>query len=101
MVIISDEIGIRKPNPKLFEYWLKKCDVKGLETIYIGDRIDKDIIPASINKIHGVYLHRGRKYDTYNSSLLNKEDFKSDYEINNLSEIFNIIDEINNRTYDY
>ena len=36
MVIISDEIGIRKPNPKLFEYWLKKCDVKGLETIYIG-----------------------------------------------------------------
>jgi len=97
-VIISDEIGIKKPNPKLYGYWLKKCGVEGPDAIYIGDRIDKDIIPASYNKIYGVYLHRGGKYDDYNSDLIPETEFKADYEIDNLNEIFNIINEINNRT---
>ncbi|MFX0105743.1 MAG: TIGR02253 family HAD-type hydrolase, partial [Candidatus Hodarchaeota archaeon] len=47
LVVISDEIGIKKPNPELFNYCLKKFAVKGQETIYVGDRIDKDIIPAN------------------------------------------------------
>ena len=96
-VIISDEIGIKKPNPKLFEYWLKKCGFVGPEAIYIGDRIDRDIFPAFLNKIHGIYLHRGGKYDNYKGDLLPKNQFKADYEISNLNEIFNIIDEINNK----
>ncbi len=98
LVIISDEIGIKKPNPKLFSYWLKKSDIQGPETIYIGDRIDKDIIPASLNNIHGVYLHRGGKYENYNANFLSKGNFKPDYEITNLNEIFDIINEINNST---
>ncbi len=97
VVIISDEIGIKKPNPKLFEYWLKKCGFEGPEAIYIGDRIDRDIFPAYLNKIHGIYLHRGGKYDNYKGDLLPKNQFKADYEISNLNEIFNIIDEINNK----
>ncbi|MFW9772293.1 MAG: HAD family hydrolase, partial [Candidatus Thorarchaeota archaeon] len=36
LVIISDEIGIKKPNPELFNFWLKKFAVKGKEAIYIG-----------------------------------------------------------------
>ncbi len=98
LVIVSDEIGIKKPNPKLFSYWLKKCGVEGPETIYIGDRIDKDVIPASLNKIHSVYLHRGGKYEADNANILTKGDFKPDHEITNLNEIFAIIDEINNST---
>ncbi|GAH80026.1 unnamed protein product, partial [marine sediment metagenome] len=39
LVVISDEIGIRKPNPKLFSYCLHKFNVKGHETIYVGDNI--------------------------------------------------------------
>ena len=98
-IVISDEIGIKKPNPKLYGYWLKKCGVTGPETIYIGDRIDKDIIPASLNNIYGVYLHRGGKYDADSSDLIRGGQFKPDYEIDNLDEIFKIIDEINNRIY--
>lgn len=98
LIIISDEIGIKKPNPKLFGYWLKRCGIEGPEAIYIGDRIDKDIIPAALNKIYGIYLHRGGKYDNYDSDLIQEGSFKPDYEINNLDEIFNIINEINNRT---
>ncbi|MFX1327052.1 MAG: TIGR02253 family HAD-type hydrolase [Promethearchaeota archaeon] len=96
LVVISDEMGIKKPNPELFSYCLKKFGIQGRETIYIGDRIDKDIVPANINNIHTVYLHRGGKYDTYKINEKVYESSKPDYEISNLNEIFNIIDEINN-----
>ncbi|MFW9972458.1 MAG: TIGR02253 family HAD-type hydrolase [Candidatus Odinarchaeota archaeon] len=97
LVVISDEIGIKKPNPELFNYCLKKFGVKGQETIYVGDRIDKDIIPANLNNIYSVYLHRGGKYDTYNFDLKTLGDIKPNYEISNLYELFNIIEEINNK----
>jgi putative hydrolase of the HAD superfamily len=95
LVVISDEIGIKKPNPELFNYCLKKFGVKGQETIYVGDRIDKDIIPANLNNIYSVYLHRGGKYDTYNADNEVQGSLKPDYEISNLNELFKIIDEIN------
>ncbi|MHA2036466.1 MAG: TIGR02253 family HAD-type hydrolase [Promethearchaeota archaeon] len=94
LIIISDEIGIKKPNPELFKYGLKKFGVSGEETIYIGDRPDKDIVPANMNNIHSVYLHRGGKYDKYDADLKFEGNFKPDYEITNLNEIFDIIDEI-------
>ena len=96
LVVISDEIGIKKPNPELFNYCLKKFGVKGQETIYVGDRIDKDIIPANLNKIYSVYLHRGGKYDTFESNYDRQEESKPNYEISDLNELFMIIEEINN-----
>jgi putative hydrolase of the HAD superfamily len=95
LVVISDEIGIKKPTPELFNYCLKKFGVKGQETIYVGDRIDKDIIPANLNNIYSVYLHRGGKYDTYNADYEVQDSLKPNYEISNLNELFNVIDEIN------
>jgi putative hydrolase of the HAD superfamily len=99
LTVISDEIGIRKPNPKLFEFCLKKFNIEGKETIYIGDRLDKDIIPALLNNIHSVYIHRGGKYDTYKTGDKLPESIKPDYEISNLNEIFTIIDEINSSSH--
>jgi len=95
LVVISDEIGIRKPNPKLFDYCLKKFQLTGEETIYIGDRIEKDIIPALLNNINSVYIHRGGKYDTDITGLRIPTETKPDFEIANLAEIFAIIKELN------
>lgn len=97
LIVISDEIGIKKPNPELFNYWLKKFRVTGQETIYIGDRIDKDIVPANLNNIHSVYLHRGGKYDLSHVDLKIRGSLKPDYEISDLNELFDIIDDINNK----
>ena len=97
LTVISDEIGIRKPNPKLFDHCLKRFGVKGSETIYVGDRIDKDIIPAKLNNIYSVYIHRGGKYDTYKTGFKNPQGIKPDYEISDLNELFYIIEEINQR----
>jgi len=96
LVIISDEIGIRKPNPDLFEYGLKEAGVKGPEAIYVGDRIDKDIVPANLNSIHSVYIHRGGKHDKKEESAELLGVNKPDFEIDTLLEIFDIIEELNN-----
>jgi len=99
LVVISDEIGIRKPNPELFSYCLKKFKVMGHETIYVGDNIYKDIIPANFNKIHSVYIHRGGKYDTHITGETISEENKPDHEISGLDELFNIINDINKKFY--
>ncbi len=95
LVVISDEIGIRKPNPKLFSFFLKKFGVNGKETIYVGDNIYKDIVPAKLNNIHSIYIHRGGKYDTFKTGQKISVEFKPDYEITNLNQILSIIEEIN------
>ncbi len=97
LVVISDEIGIKKPNPELFNYCLKKFGVNGSETIYVGDRIDKDIIPSNFNGIFSVYIHRGGKYDTYKADSKFKEELKPNFEITDLNQIFDIIDVINQK----
>jgi len=45
---IQDDYNITKPNPKYFEAILEKCICKAKESIMVGDRIDKDIIPAKM-----------------------------------------------------
>ncbi|MFX1281697.1 MAG: TIGR02253 family HAD-type hydrolase [Promethearchaeota archaeon] len=95
-IVISDEIGIKKPNPELFNYWLKKFGIKGKNAIYIGDRIDKDIFPANINNINTVYIHRGGKYDISPADIETRGSQKPDYEISGLNEVFAIIDDIIN-----
>ncbi len=43
---ISGDIGLRKPDSKIFEYALNAAGCIASEAIMIGDRIDNDIIPA-------------------------------------------------------
>ncbi|MHA1725602.1 MAG: TIGR02253 family HAD-type hydrolase [Promethearchaeota archaeon] len=97
LVVISDQLGIRKPNPKLFDYCLKKFGVKGEEVIYVGDRIEKDIIPALLNNMISVYIHRGGKWDTRTTGMRIPDEIQPDYEISNLNELFPIIEELNEK----
>ncbi|KKN65544.1 hypothetical protein LCGC14_0480700 [marine sediment metagenome] len=96
-IVISDEIGVKKPNPELFKYSLSKFGIKNKEMIYIGDRLDKDILPANLANIYSIYLHRGGKYDSNNVNMKIQKEFKPDYEIFHLDKIFDIIDELNNK----
>jgi putative hydrolase of the HAD superfamily len=96
-VAISDEIGIRKPNPKLFEYFLNKFGLKGKETVYIGDRLENDIRPAIENNIHAILIHRGGKYDLNVEKSSIPEKWKPQYEISNLDQLLPIIDKLNKK----
>jgi putative hydrolase of the HAD superfamily len=98
LIVISDEIGFKKPNPELFRYWLRKSGIKGDDAVYIGDRIDRDIAPANLNNINTVYIHRGGKYDISPIDFNTNTSLKPNYEISSLYELFNIIDDINNKS---
>jgi HAD superfamily hydrolase (TIGR01549 family) len=45
---IQDDYKITKPDPRYFEAILERCNCRAEESIMIGDRIDKDIIPAKL-----------------------------------------------------
>lgn len=42
----QEEFSITKPDPRYFEQVLKRAGVLPQESVMVGDRIDKDIIPA-------------------------------------------------------
>ena len=46
-IFISDEIGINKPNPKLFLRACASMGVRPSESMYVGDRPDLDVDPCN------------------------------------------------------
>ena len=62
-----------------------------------GDNIYKDIIPAKLNNIYTIYIHRGGKYDTTKTGQKIPNEYKPDYEISNLNELIPIIEAINRK----
>jgi len=44
--ITQDDFSITKPDPRYYEQIIKTCGVKSEQCLMVGDRIDKDVIPA-------------------------------------------------------
>lgn len=82
-VIVSEEVGAFKPEPKIFNILLERIELNNNEVIMIGDSLKKDILGAKNANIKNVW---------YNPELeVNKTDITPDYEINNLDDIKNIL----------
>ncbi|MEJ5350857.1 MAG: HAD family hydrolase [Melioribacteraceae bacterium] len=45
-IIDSAVVGIRKPDPKIFELALNKLDIRPNDAVMIGDSYNNDIVPA-------------------------------------------------------
>lgn len=48
-VVVSDEVGWRKPHPEIFEHAFRMLDVTADESLFVGDRLELDVAGA-----HGV-----------------------------------------------
>ncbi len=90
-IVISDEVGIRKPNIKLFKLPLQRLNVQPHECIYIGDNFERDIVPCKQLGIRTVLIHRGGKHDLLNFS---NEPMAPDHELSNLTELISIIKDL-------
>jgi len=55
-IIISAAIGIRKPDPRLFEMVLEQWRVAPDSIVMIGDRLEADILGAQNTGIHQIWL---------------------------------------------
>lgn len=59
ILLISDEVGVSKPNPAIFERALREAGCKPEEAVMVGDRIDFDVEPARALGFHTVRVKWG------------------------------------------
>lgn len=57
-VILSEEIGVNKPHPELFEYALEVSGAQKNSTLMIGDAFESDIIGAANSGLDQMFLNR-------------------------------------------
>lgn len=55
----QEEFSITKPNTRYFELILRKAGVEAKNSIMVGDRIDKDIIPAKMIGMKTIRIRTG------------------------------------------
>jgi putative hydrolase of the HAD superfamily len=46
-VVLADEVGARKPDPRIFQVALERLGVEAGEAVYVGDRADDDVAGAA------------------------------------------------------
>ena len=83
-VIMSGGFGVGKPNRTIFEHALALCNAEPGEVLMVGDNLMTDILGASYVGIPSVWINREN----------NKahEEIIPTYEIEDLNELFIIID---------
>ena len=57
-IVISGEVGLQKPHPKLFKKSAKELDLSLDEMLYIGDQLEKDALGAFNAGMQGVLINR-------------------------------------------
>jgi putative hydrolase of the HAD superfamily len=81
--IYSDETGLFKPHPKMFEIPLKKFNCSPLNAIHVGDLLETDVKGAKDYKMHTIWIN-----DTNHP---NSTEILPDFEIKHISEVIQII----------
>ncbi len=78
-IITSESVGVKKPNPKVFEYALEKANAIADNSVMIGDNLEADIIGAlncGISSIHFTeekHTFENKKYTSVSQLLQIKQ----------------------------
>ena len=80
-LIVSEEVGIKKPDPGIFIYALEKVQATAEESIMIGDEMEVDIDGARAAHIDQIFFNQKGKND----------EGERTYEVRNLLEIKEIL----------
>ncbi len=83
VIASSAELGVSKPDPRIFEKALAMAGCSPSQAVMIGDRLDNDIIPAKQYGMQTVWLRNGLA--AYQPKELG--DGYADYVIDHLSEL--------------
>jgi putative hydrolase of the HAD superfamily len=87
VVMVSEEVGVEKPESKIFEKACEELDISCEYCMYVGDRLDTDIVGANKVGMTSVRLLRGKYKEQKPQSLQERPD----YEIKRMEEILEIL----------
>jgi putative hydrolase of the HAD superfamily len=60
---VSDDLGVGKPDPALFELAVKAAGVAPGAAVMVGDRLDYDMRPAKLVGMRAIWMLRGEAPD--------------------------------------
>jgi len=86
-VVVSEDVGVEKPHPEIFEKTCKELEVSPEDCMYIGDRLDTDVLGANKMGMISVRLLRGKYKEMKPQGLQERPDF----EIKRMEEILEIL----------
>jgi putative hydrolase of the HAD superfamily len=83
-IVVSDDIGMKKPDPRIYMTALERLGTVAEETIIVGDHPRNDIWGAAELGIRGVWLRRAHTWDVEGRPW---------HEIHELNELISLIQE--------
>ncbi len=57
ILAVSELIGLKKPEPAIFQWALERAECRPEEALMVGDRIDNDIVPAKTVGMWTLWFH--------------------------------------------
>ncbi|MCR6847343.1 MULTISPECIES: HAD-IA family hydrolase [Bacillus] len=82
-IIISEEVGLSKPDKRIFELALNKLNVQPKNTLFVGDDLEKDIAGCQNANIKGIWFNPHR--------ITNKTEIKPYSEIDTFDSLLSYI----------
>ncbi len=90
VIVLSEEVGFSKPNPKIFLHALAAAKCQPEKALMVGDRLDNDIAPTKSLGMKTVRIKRGMM--SIQKPLSTME--MADYEIYNLAELLQLLNKL-------
>ena len=90
VVVISEEVGIEKPDKRIFQATLDKLGIEAQNAAMVGNRIDADIVGANRTGMISVWFRWNDRYH----GIMVSEDERPDFMIESLSELPGILSSI-------
>lgn len=85
-IYTSEEVGLRKPHPRLFQMVLEDWELSPDEVIMVGDTLDADVLGAHNAGLRGVWVDRG-PVNPWSNNEANKAHITPDATIQQLAEL--------------
>ena len=83
-IVLATEIGLKKPDPRIFLHTAKQLQLPPGKCLYIGDNYENDIVGAKGAGMKTCWFHR--------KNMKTESSFQADYMIENLEEAVRIIE---------
>ncbi|HFU3853956.1 TPA: HAD family hydrolase [Streptococcus suis] len=85
LIILSEEVGLSKPDSTIFTLALQKANTTANRIVYVGDRYDNDIVPAKSLGMRAVRILTGM-----GRFAVEDMEWKSDWQLHSIQELTTI-----------